>query len=225
MPKPSDCLAVLLNPSTKMFAGWLLDDGELLNLTTNLLKEKNQDSYKALKTRDMAEEVNVLEEPRPPDQEIGLEDHEDNSGDEDNDLDGPSIVPVPLTTDVGDLIAEADDVFEQWMAASINFGDYLFDKAQPLVANRRTGKVTFRELVSKFDTMKYYRLSGSKEYPSITLLARIHFSTMLTSAFQEKVFSTCKHVMGNDQARMALEHLEKKALLVQNAKLIREGII
>ena len=81
----------------------------------------------------MAEEVNVLEEPRPPDQEIGLEDHEDNSGDKDNDLDGPSIVPAPLTTDdVGDLIAEADDVFEQWMAASIKFGDICLIIHSPL---------------------------------------------------------------------------------------------
>jgi hypothetical protein len=31
--------------------------------------------------------------------------------------------------------------------------------------------------------------------------------------------------MGNDQALMALEYPEKKALLLQNAKLIRTGII
>ena len=85
-----------------------------------------------LKTRDMTEEVNVLEEPRPPDQNKSFKDQEDNSGDKDNNLDGPSIVPASLTTvDAGVLIAEADQVFEQWMAASINFGDYLFDQAHP----------------------------------------------------------------------------------------------
>ena len=73
--------------------------------------------------------------------------------------------------------------------------------------------------------MKYYRESGSVKYPSITMLARIHFSTMLNAAFQERVFSTCKNVMGNNQARLDMGHLEMKALLCQNADLIRKDII
>jgi hypothetical protein len=138
----------------------------------------------------MAEELHVLKEPRPSDKEMGLEDQEDSSGNKDNDLNGPNIVPVSLTTgNVGGLFAEAGHVFEQWMTVSIQFGDYLFDQTQPLVYNRRTGKVTFRGLVSKFDTMKYYCLSDSKKYPSITLRARLHFSTMLASNFHKRVFN------------------------------------
>jgi len=188
VPEPRECLAVLLDPSTKMFAGWLLDNEELLSATTSLLKVKHRDSYKAWKTQEGAKEVHVLEEPSQLDLGIGLEDQEDVD-EEENELDGPSIVPRSLSTgDAGDDIAEADAVFEKWMTLSIKFDDYLFDDAKPLVVHRITGKVTFRELVSKFDTMKYYRQSGCTEYPSVTLLARIHFSTMLTSAFQERCF-------------------------------------
>ena len=83
----------------------------------------------------------------------------------------------------------------------------------------------FRELISKFDTMKYFREEGAVEFPSIFLLARIHFSTMMNSGFQEMVFSTCKSVMGSNQAMMAMDHLEMKALLCQSAHLIRKGVI
>ena len=43
LPKPSamECLPVLLDPATKGFAGWLLEDPRLLFETTALLKEKH----------------------------------------------------------------------------------------------------------------------------------------------------------------------------------------
>ena len=105
------------------------------------------------------------------------------------------------------------------------FGDYLVEGSETLVSNKTTGKVSFREIVSKFDTRKYYRTSGLAEYPSITVLARVHFSTMFNGGFQERVFSSCSTVMGVDQARMPMEHLEMKALIFHNADLIRQGII
>ena len=49
--------------------------------------------------------------------------------------------------------------------------------------------------------------------------------SMLNSVFHERVFSTCKTVMGSNQARLTMEHMEKKALLCQNADLIRKKII
>ena len=154
------------------------------------------------------------------------DDTEDDGDDDDEDFNGPGImIDVQDSASSVDLTADANKVFRDWMENSPKFGDYSFDGVEPLVASRATGKVSFRELISKFDTMKYYRESGSAEFPSITLLARIHFSTMLNSAFQERVFSTCKTVMGNNQARLTMEHMEKKALLCQNADLIRKKII
>lgn len=231
LPKPSamDCLPVLLDPATKMFASWLLDDDKLALDTRVLLKEKHAEAYKAWKTNDTAEEADQMETPSGEvgplvlDMDDGLEDEEDVE----EDFDDPGIMLANDESVAGDddLTDAANDVFEAWMRETPKFGDYLFEGAKPLVPNRTTGRVTFRELVSKFDTMKYYRVSGSVKYPSITMLARIHFSTMLNAAFQERVFSTCKNVMGNNQARLDMDHMEMKALLCQNADLIRKKII
>ena len=89
-----------------------------------------------------------------------MEDHKD-ADKEENELDDPSIMSLSLSTgEVGDDLAETNTVFEKWMTMSVKFYDYLFDDAKSLVVNRRTCKVTFRDLIFKFDTMKYYRQSG-----------------------------------------------------------------
>jgi hypothetical protein len=85
--------------------------------------------------------------------------------------------------------------------------------------------LNLKELVTKFDTMKYFREKGAEEWPSITILARIHFSKMDNSAFQERVFSTAANVMSKAQNKMKFEHLEMRTLLVQNKHLIRQQII
>merc|ERR1712194_378999 len=160
---------------------------------------------------------------------LNLEDDEDleaEFGGNDEEFDGPSIVLDPEQLDgEADLIAEADGIFEQWMEFTPKFGEYLIEGSKPLLSNKTTGKVSFGEIVSKFDTRGYFRTHGLAEYPSITLLARVHFSTMFNGGFQERVFSSCKTVMGVDQTRMPMEHLEMKALVYQNADLIRKGII
>ena len=93
------------------------------------------------------------------------------------------------------------------------------------MTNRITDRVTFRDIVSNFDTRKYFRKHGLESYPSINLLAMVHFSKMFNGDFQERAFSSCKHVMGVDQARIPMDTLEMKALLFHNAELIRKGII
>ena len=133
---------------------------------------------------------------------------------------------VASTSSSDDLVAEANDVFDVWMEKrDFKFKDFLFDGAAPLEKSKTTGKLMFRELISKFDTMQYFRIEGAVEYPSIFLLGRIHFLTIMNSGFQERVFSTCKSVMGSNQAMMSMDHLEMKALLCQNAHLIRKGVI
>ena len=227
-----ECLPVLLDPATKMFAGWLLGDAALLLETTALLKRKHLKAYKVWKCKDKPEVV-VHVEPR----ELELDDCLDDEDDEDDntdinneDDDGPGIILDDDTSNDGvgmngDLSPEANAVFDEWMNTRIKFGDFLFEEAKQLVAHKTTGKVGFRELISKFDTMKYYRDAGSVNYPSITLLARIHFSTMMNSGVQEWVFLTCKHAMGANQARLAMELLEMKGLLCENTDLIRKEVI
>ena len=56
-----DCLAVLLDPATKAFAKWLLEDDNLLEATTSLLKEKHLKAYKAVKSKGNG---NVVVKPR-----------------------------------------------------------------------------------------------------------------------------------------------------------------
>ena len=53
------------------------------------------------------------------------------------------------------------------------------------------------------------------EYPSIKLLAEVYFSAMINAGFQERVFSSCKTVMGVDQAMMQMDHLEMKASVLK----------
>ena len=219
---------MLLDPATKPFAGWLLGH-DLHVKTKSLLRMKHQEAYVALKDKKGPQADVVLEaalEAVSDLDDAGLEEPKDIDS-EDEDVDGPSILLEQETSQKNDtdFAAEADEVFDSWINFSPKFGDYLIEGAAPLVTNAATGKVTFRDIVSKFDTRKYFRNHGLEAYPSITLLAMIHFSTMFNGGFQERTFSSCKYVMGVDQARIPMETLEMKALLFHNADLIRKGII
>ena len=48
---------------------------------------------------------------------------------------------------------------------------------------------------------------------------------MFNEGFQERTFSSGKHVVEVGQARIPMDTLEMKALLFHNAELIRKGII
>ena len=111
--------------------------------------------------------------------------------------------------------AEADQLFEKWMEFTPEFGDYLIEGSEPLLSNKTTGRVSFREIASKFDTKKYFCTDGLVEYPSIKLLPQVYFSAMFNAGFQKRVFSSCKTVMGVDQAMMQMDHLEMKALVLK----------
>ena len=133
------------------------------------------------------------------------------------------VADVGVETEDVDLNKDADEVFDKWMIHTVQFYKYVFDdKSHPLP---ESGQCSFRELVSKFDTMKYFRETGTKDWPTITILARIHFSKMDNSSFQERVFSTAENVQSKTQNRMAFEHLEMRTLISHNKDLIRNNII
>ena len=62
--------------------------------------------------------------------------------------------------------------------------------------------------MSKFDARKYFCNHGLEAYPLITLLAMVHFSTVLNGGFQERAFSSYKHVMGVGRAWIPIDTLE-----------------
>ena len=112
LPKPSamDCLPVLLDPATKMFASWLLGDEQLVKDTTALLKEKHVEAYKAWKSKDTAAEIVDLQELETPVADM----YESPEEEEEEDFDDPGIM---LANDEvgdgnGDLHTVASGVFE-----------------------------------------------------------------------------------------------------------------
>ena len=125
---------------------------------------------------------------------------------EDEDIGGPSIVLDQETNAEAevDLVAEADKVFDSWMNFSPKFNDFLIEGATIIVINGITGRVTFGDIVSKFDTRKYFCTHGFEAYPLTTLMAMVNFSTMFNGGFQERTCSSCKHVIDVGQARVPL---------------------
>lgn len=81
---------------------------------------------------------------------------------------------------------KADEVFKEWTKHNkVSFGKYPFDGKYGL---KRGQPNNILELISKFDTIKYFRMDGTKKNPSISVFARIHFSTMHNAAFQSGCF-------------------------------------
>ena len=95
------------------------------------------------------------------------------------------------------------------MNFSPKFNDFLIEQATPIVTNRITGRVTFRDIVSSLTQESIFCNHGLKAYPLIALLTMVHFSTIFNGGFQERIFSSCKYVMGVGQARIPMGTLEK----------------
>jgi len=137
----------------------------------------------------------------------------DNGDDDyDNDILGLTCEIVVDNVEGEEDTAEelADACFEQWMNHTVTYSKYVFEGRPPIKTGGTTGTaVNFKEIVAKFDTMKFFREEGTEKWPTITILARIHFSKMDNAAFQERVFSTAANVMSKQQGRMAFDHLEK----------------
>ncbi len=83
----------------------------------------------------------------------------------------------------------------------------------------------FVYIVMQFDVLKYFHEIGKHKFPTITMLAKVYFSGMLSLAFQERVFLNAAHVMGKQQASMDITHFEMNTLLLVNADLIQSKII
>lgn len=116
----------------------------------------------------------------------------------------------------------ADKVVDDWIEDPIKYDKFLYEGAKLDIAS---GKVDLISLIGRFDSMEYFRKEGVVKYPTITTLARIHFSRMDNSGFQERVFSTADEAMSSKQGSMSFSHLEMQTLLSHNRELIRKGVI
>lgn len=222
-PKANQCLSVLLDPVTKQFAKSLLSENGLYNETRALLKEKHRDAYTVLHAPKPSPEVQVEDEEEAEDK-LAEPAEVPNAGFNDAILNLTCEVAPPVLeeTETSNIHNKADEVFEEWMNHVVMMHPHSFDSKNPIPKN---GNVSLLELVAKFDTMKYFRDVGKKEWPSITILARIHFSKMDNSAFQERVFSTASNTQRKTQSGMKVDHLEKWILIAHDKELIRGNII
>ena len=121
------------------------------------------------------------------------------------------------------MILEADRIIESWLERDQVSNEFLFDKA-PKLPDTVGAEVTIEQVICSFDTMRYFRERGSAQYPTVTLLARIHFSRLDNAGFQERVFSTAKQAQGKDQAQMKFDSLEMRTLLAHNKDFIGEMV-
>jgi len=219
---PERCLAVILDPSTKAFRDHILPDKATREKVIELCKIAHRPVFAAYSAKNTEERDRRLAEEsveKPPSEdEDSTEDTFDPYGAGPTISAGSGAGPSPET-----LVEEADAEWEKWMDFVPIWHDFLHDKAA--LIKRPNNQIHMRELLSKFDMMKFYRLQGTKKFPTIAVLARVHFSVMMSSAFQERVFSICAHVQGSVQGQMGNDHFEQKALLCTNAGLIRDGII
>ena len=123
-----------------------------------------------------------------------------------------------------DIYEKADSVFKSWIDKHIEYNDFRYDGVDVIHIDEN-GEVELKELIHKFDTLKYFRILGQKEFPSIATLVRIHFSKMDNGAEQERVFSTAANAQRKKQARMKFDMLEKRTLLAHNKDLIKSGVL
>ena len=81
---------------------------------------------------------------------------------------------------------EADKLLQNFMNEDQVFNKYLFECAKEL-PDEAGARIIIGLVIASFDPVKYYKKKGSQDYPSIFLMARIQFSWMDNSGFQERV--------------------------------------
>lgn len=227
-PTAKDSIAVLIDPVTKAFASFILEG--LVDDTIEELKKTHREAYKVLydkkmgngkvDTNDMeaegGEEENdveeELDEPKEEDSDDELLNTKVTVGSEDNN-----------DTIAQSLIAEADKVVDDWLKYPVEYNEYLFDGNPKVKVNNNS--VDLLDVIANVDSMKFYRTIGAEKYPSIVMLARIHFARFDNAAFQERVFSVADNAMNKRQNRMGFDMLEIRTLLAANKELIRKGVL
>ena len=121
------------------------------------------------------------------------------------------------------LFDESSTIIDRWLSENPVSNRYIYNGSPQLPD--KGGNIRIEQVIASFNTMEYFRKEGSIKYPTVTLLSRIHFARLDNAGCQERVFSTAKLVMSNDQSKMEFDMLEMRTLLYHNTALINAGII
>ena len=86
--------------------------------------------------------------------------------------------------EIGDqeMLREANSIIDKWLDNEQVCNNFLYDgagKFPELVG----AKITIEQVLDSFDTMKYFRMKGNENFPTVTMLARIHFSRLDNAGF------------------------------------------
>ena len=221
-------LATLLDPATKLFAKKLLGMTDYQKAVC-LLKEEHRSVYKLITKKKESPTINdeLVDTATTREEEEDLQEPVDMDCSSDDDelyAFEPEVEKQDDAVALEELYRKSDSLVDAWLKGNQLSNDYLFDKNSKLSLG--TGaKLEIKDVVSKFDTMTYFKVKGHIDHPVLCMLARIYFSCLDNSGFQERVFSTAKSAMDKSQSRMAFDQLEKRTLLAQNKRLIIEGKI
>ena len=73
-------------------------------------------------------------------------------------------------------------IIDKWLDNDQVCNDFLYDGAGKL-PELVGAKITIEQVLDSFDTMKYFRMKGNENFPTVTMLARIHFSRLDNAGF------------------------------------------
>ena len=226
-PTPMQSLATLLDPATKKFAQTLLGPG-VYPQTLELLKKEHSSLFitwsKREHTKKPVDKAITATAASAPEKEMVLDELDSSSDEEDLVIEAVAVIEKNVDENEDELLLqEADRIVDKWMETDQVSNEFLYKGAKKL-PDKVGVMVKIEEVFSSFDTMRYFRERGGTEFPTVAMLARIHFSRLDNAGFQERVFSTAKQAQGKDQANMKFDQLEQRTLLAHNKEFVREMI-
>jgi len=115
------------------------------------------------------------------------------------------------------------DYYKDWATVARDQTSKEISKAElmkRMCIRRADGEVYWDliELYSNVDICRWYLEQGESLFPSIALMARLWLERSLSTAFQERVFSSASAVMSPHRPRTEIERAEMQIILKHNAE-------
>ncbi|KAG1708730.1 hypothetical protein DVH05_022355 [Phytophthora capsici] len=130
--------------------------------------------------------------------------------------------------------ARADELLTSWLSLRIDWAEVVRNQyASKEESEKALAKVITRdrkknvrvwnveELCGKIDICRWFAEVGEVKFPSIAKLARVWLGRGISTAFQERVFSTGSFVMSKLRTRTDNERAQQQLLLRHNRQEIR----
>ena len=120
----------------------------------------------------------------------------------------------------GSLDAAADKIYDAWAKFAVAWE--LYSDTQDVFVGENKTRYDPLKLYYRVDVLDWFAKKGESQFPSISLLARIHLSRPISSAFVERFFSVAGLVLSLKRTQLESKRAEKLQLLKQNWKLFNE---